>query len=349
MKQKKIPIGIKILIGMLVVLIAIGGSGYAYVRHTLGKINQAKTMTNEKIDPKEETFATDEDAANDNSNLPEVAPEDVKWPNMRKDIMKNKDIVNIMLIGQDRREGESRQRSDSMIMLTINKKKKSIQMTSFMRDLYVQIPGYSDNRMNAAYQFGGMELLDQVMETNFGIHIDGNVEVDFEGFLSCIDLVGGIDLNLSQSEADYICGRSRDVLYPQPLREDWNLQEGMNHLNAEQALVHVRNRSIGHSDYERTNRQRAVLSAVFSKAKKSDLGTILELIDKAFPMLTTDISHGDIMGYALSGSKIGTNTVESYRIPQDGAYTPSVVRKMQVLVPDLEKCRTYLQENLYNK
>ncbi|MFQ9799037.1 MAG: LCP family protein [Clostridia bacterium] len=100
-------------------------------------------------------------------------------------------MVNILLIGQDRREGEGRQRSDSMILATINKKSQSIYLTSFMRDMYVPIPGYSDNRINAAYAFGGMDLLDDTIETNFGIHIDGNVEVDFSGFKTLIDMMGG--------------------------------------------------------------------------------------------------------------------------------------------------------------
>ena len=96
--------------------------------------------------------------------------------------MQDKDIVNLLLIGQDRREGQDRQRADSMIMVTLNKKTKQISMTSFMRDLYVQIPGYSDNRINATYAFGGMDLLDSTLNTNFGVEIAGNVEVDFGEF-----------------------------------------------------------------------------------------------------------------------------------------------------------------------
>lgn len=347
-KKKKMPLGVKILIAVLLVVVIVIGAGYAYAQHTLGKINKVTAEDNQKIDPSKETFETDEDMANEaNSELQEIAPEDVTWPDLTEDIMKDKDVVNIMLIGQDRREGQGRQRSDSMMMATINKKKNTIQVTSFMRDLYVQIPGYSDNRMNAAYQFGGMELLDQVVEKNFGVHIDGNIEVDFEGFQSCIDLLGGIDLELSQREADYITGKDQNVLYPQPRREDWDLSEGINHMNGEQALVHARNRSIGNSDYERTNRQREVLMAAFDKAKKSDVNTILKLIDKGFPLLTTDLSHGDIMGYAMAVLTMGVNNVESYRIPQDGAFSPAIIRKMQVLVPDLENCRSYLQEKLY--
>lgn len=135
-------------------------------------------------------------------------------------------IKSILLIGQDKREGESRQRSDSMILATLDKDQRTVSLTSFMRDLYVAIPGYSTTRINAAYAYGGMELLDATLEENFGVKIDENVEVDFEVFQVLVDKVGGIDLELTQAEADYICGRDQSVLYPQPLRSDWNLQEG---------------------------------------------------------------------------------------------------------------------------
>lgn len=114
-------------------------------------------------------------------------------------------IKSILLIGQDKREGESRQRSDSMILATLDKDQGTVSLTSFMRDLYVAIPGYSTTRINAAYAYGGMDLLDETLEENFGVKIDGNVEVDFEVFQVLVDKVGGIDLELTQAEADYIC------------------------------------------------------------------------------------------------------------------------------------------------
>lgn len=263
------------------------------------------------------------------------------------EIMEDEDIINILLIGQDRREGEDRQRSDTMILATMNKKDKCISLTSFMRDLYVQIPGYQDNRINAAYSFGGMELLDETIETNFGIHIDGNVEVDFEVFQTLVDKVGGIDLELTQAEADYICGRDQSVLYPQPFNSEWDLQEGINHLNGEQALIHARNRSIGNSDYRRTERQREVVMAAFDKLKNAGIMTLGSLIKDVLPMVTTDISLDEMLGYAIDVLGIGADDLQSYRIPIDGAYSSAKIRGMQVLVPDLGKNREYLRETLY--
>ena len=301
------------------------------------------------VAPEDETFEVAEniEELEADPSVQKLNPEDVLWPDIEEDILEGKNVVNILLIGQDRRDGETRQRSDTIILATLNKEKNKISITSFMRDLYVQIPGYSDNRINAAYPFGGMELLDQVIETNFGIHIDGNVEVDFSGFQTIIDMLGGVEIELSQAEADYICGRSQNVLYPQTYREDWQyLTEGVNTLTGEQALVHARNRSIGNSDYERTERQREVLLACFEKVKEADMLTLLSLVDDAFDMITTDLSHGELLGYAMNVLDMGFDSLESYRIPQDGAFSTAVIRQMQVLVPDLAACRSYLAEVL---
>ena len=211
-------------------------------------------------------------------------------------------IKSILLIGQDKREGESRQRSDSMILATLDKDQGTVSLTSFMRDLYVAIPGYSTTRINAAYAYGGMDLLDATLEENFGVKIDGNVEVDFEVFQVLVDKVGGIDLELTQAEADYICGRDQSVLYPQPLRSDWNLQEGMNHLDGVQAVAYGRLRLMD-TDYARTERQRIILQKAFDKAKNADWATLNCLIQTIMPQLATNVDITDLIPLARNIAK----------------------------------------------
>ena len=354
-EKKKMPMAIKIAIGFLCVILLGGVGAFAYVQHYLGKINKATPMSVEEIiPPSEETFEVDENALADNTGadenvgpesnenvdvtipMEELNPEDIKL-HVASDVMDNKDVVNILLIGQDRREGEGRARSDAMILVTMNKKTEEIHMTSFMRDLYVELPGnYSANRLNAAYQFGGMELLDATLERNFGIKVDGNIEVDFNSFEKCIDKVGGVDIELNEVEVNYLNKR-----YP------WKVQVGMNHLTGEKALAYSRIRYVGNADYERTERQRRVLMDVFNKLKKADLRTITGFADEMFPLLTTDMSKMDILGYAVEGFSIGMDNMGTGRVPTNGAFKPAVVRGMQVLVPDLEKNRNYLQTELY--
>lgn len=343
-KRKKIGLTILLIVLLLLAAAAICLGGAVF--HTLGKMQKVDTKNVEKVDPANETFETDGETTD--PTLQHLNPEDIVWNGADTEVMKNKDVANILLIGQDRREGQERQRSDSMILVTLNKKDKTASLTSFMRDMYVQIPGYSDNKMNAAYAFGGMELLDSVIETNFGIHVDGNVEVDFSGFKQIIDIVGGVDITLSAEEAAYLNERGNwddnDAS-----AGTWSLQEGVNHLTGEQALAYSRIRYIGNADYERTQRQRTVLTAVFEKMKGADAATLVSLISNTMPLLTTDLSYGECLGYAMNAVTLNITQLESYRIPADGTYTPAVINEMQVLVPDLAANQAFLKQNLYGE
>ncbi len=218
-------------------------------------------------------------------------------------------LVNILLVGQDRRQGQGRQRSDSMILITFNKSAGTITLTSFMRDQYVQIPGYKANKMNAAYQFGGMSLLSQTMEVNFGVLVDGVVEVDFSGFEDIIDLLGGVDISLTQKECDYFNTFT-----------DWNLVKGYNHLNGYQALSYARLREID-SDYRRAERQRTVIAAIISAYNNQPMNQLLGILEEILPLITTNMSNSEIIGYAvdlfpmLSGAQMNT-----LRIPVEGTF-----------------------------
>ena len=141
--------------------------------------------------------------------------------------------VYLNLDGQDRRPGEGRARSDAMIIASINKTDKTIKLTSLMRDMYVQIPGYSDNRINAAYAFGGMELLDAAIKQNFDIDIDGNIEVDFSGFKNVIDSIGSVDIQVDADEISVMNDYVRDINRQTGAAPDSSLvtQAGMQHLN----------------------------------------------------------------------------------------------------------------------
>jgi LCP family protein required for cell wall assembly len=251
-------------------------------------------------------------------------------------VITNKEVINILLIGQDRRPNEDRARSDSMIIATINKHDKTIKLISLMRDMYVQIPGYSDNKINAAYALGGMELLDDTIEKNFLVHIDGNVEVDFEQFTKIIDKIGGIDIKINERETEYL---NTDT--------NWNLSAGICHMTGDVALKYSRTRYVGNDDYERTERQRKVLSAAFKKIKDSSLITILTLADDILSLINTDISSTNIIGYITGIMSMGEIEVETYRIPADGEFTIATIREMSVLVPDLSDNRALLKEYIW--
>ena len=249
------------------------------------------------------------------------------------------DMINIMLIGQDRRPGEERARSDSMILVTLNKEKGTIQLTSFMRDLYVQIPGYLDTRLNAAYRYGGTDLMNETFKVNFGLEIDGNVMVDFDEFTEIIEIVGGVTLDISSAEASYMNKRS-----------DNHFKAGSNYFNAEDALTFTRMRYAAGGDYGRTDRQRRVIMAIAYSLRNADLVTIFNLIDQVLPHIVTNLTDAQIIEYATTGLTIlgGGGQMQTFRIPQDDAHYNANIRGMSVLVPDLEMCREDLKEFIYD-
>ncbi len=250
---------------------------------------------------------------------------------------KGSGLVNILLIGQDRREGESRARSDAMILCTFNTKTNQIVMTSFLRDLYVQIPGYSSNRINAAYAAGGMTLLDETLESNFGVYIDGNVEVDFDQFAQIVDLLGGVEIELREDEAAVINEETGSAL-----------TQGTQLLNGAQALAYSRIRKLdADGDFARTSRQRKVMSAILDAYKDANLLTLLALMNDILPMITTDMSRLELVSYALQlFPLLGSGTLVSQRVPADGAYSSQMIDGMAVLVADMDAARQMLAETL---
>ena len=331
-RKKKIAVWAILLIIILVIVLLMGGV-YAYVNHKLSKIMRVDISPEVVVDPSLETFETEEGLTDT------INPEDIVWNNADIEVMKDKDVSNILLIGQDRREGQGRQRSDSMIICSLNKKTNKIILTSVMRDMYVPIPGYSDNRINAAYQFGGMELLDRVLEESLGVHIDANVEVDFEGFINCMAEIGNIDMQLNEEEAKYLNDAN-----------GWNLQAGYNSLTPEQALAFSRVRYVGHSDWERTDRQRRVIISAFNNVKGLSIPELISLADRIFPNVTTDMTNSEILGYVYTVVTNKMTTIDSNRLPAEGTYTCETLRKgMEVLVPDLKANAECLKEYIYKE
>jgi LCP family protein required for cell wall assembly len=226
-----------------------------------------------------------------------------------------KHVVNILLVGQDARPGQPRQRSDSMILLTFNNKTREITLTSFMRDQYVNIPGYGSTKLCHAYQYGGMALLNETIKNHFGVTIHGNFEVDFDGFREIIDYLGGVEIELTSAEAEYLHTKGYK-----------HLTAGKNILKGEEALWYARLRSID-TDYNRAERQRKVISSVINAYKDQDLAGMLELLETILPKLKTNMTKSDILKYAtrlfpmVAGAEVNT-----MRIPLEGTYSGGFIK-----------------------
>ncbi len=333
-----------VILSVLLVLVVAVAIIVNYFSGLLGLINRVDDETVPSMSQKEIDAILNEGKEPTEDGETVGQGETVAWGDPTDGAIENsEEVINILLIGQDRRASEKRSRSDVIILCTVNKVQKTITLTSFMRDMYVQIPGYEDNRINVPYVLGGMDLLDRTLATNFGVHVDGNVEVDFNGFIDIVNLMGGVDIELSAAEADYMNkNHSFDVAGESG---SWNLKAGMQHLTGSQALSYARMRNVGYSDYTRTERQRRVLAQLVEKAKGLSITELNLVLQHALPMITTDLEDSEIMGYALELFPILAQLeIKTGRIPVDGGYESTNINGMAVLVPDLAKNRAVLKE-----
>lgn len=335
---------LKVLCGVLAFVLVLMVGVTVYAEYLFGKIGKFDdndtTLSQEEMDAllQQENEEIDPDATYETIDPAEVTTA----PPVDQQIGgEEHNIVNILLMGQDEAHGTTRSRTDSLILCTFNLDKKTLTMTSFMRDMYVEIPNFGGNRINVAYPWGGLEALDATLMHNFGIHIDGHVAIDFSHFEELIDLLGGVDIELSSMEAAHL-----NDFY------GFTLTTGMNHLNGAEALGYSRIRKINTpdgsiADFGRTNRQRVVLNALLMAYKDAGMTQMLGLLDDILPMVTTDMSYDQITGYVMDYFPMLSDcTIITQRIPADGAYKLTMIDGMSVLLPDLIKNRELLIDSL---
>lgn len=267
-------------------------------------------------------------------------------------------IVNIMIVGQDQREGENHKLSDTMILCTINKETKTLTLSSFMRDMYVKLPNMwghkcGHNRINTAYalgyawkgDLGAMQMLDQLLLEQFGVEVDYNVEIGFDAFETIIDTLGGVDIALTEEEAAYL----NDI--PESYRTYGDCSAGMNRLNGMAALFYARMRhaSPADNDFFRTGRQRNIISAVIDGCRSMGVQELHNLMTELLPNVLTDMSNEEILICAAELLPyVADVQVVSQQIPAEGTYYGKVIEIYDipsgVLVPDVKENRRILME-----
>jgi len=210
------------------------------------------------------------------------------------------DVQNILLIGWD-----DYGNADTIILSSIDKKGDTLRMVSILRDTGVLIPGYPHGdipKINAAYAYGGAPLLIETIEKNFRIDIDNYVSVDFDGFDSIVDSIGGIDVELTAEEAAHL-----------------GLEPGMQHLNGFWVEEYVRIRKID-SDYQRTSRQRYVLERMLAKARNMGALELASLMDKILPQVHTGLSKSELSSLLLAAPSMLNYPLEQDSLPLHGTY-----------------------------
>lgn len=260
-----------------------------------------------------------------------TSPEDT-WPV----IVPDKNITNIMLIGQAAREGEEARIADTMILCSINRETKTLTLTSLMRDLRLVWPKYVDvngqphtgnNRINMAYNMGykwagdnprgGMELMADIVEYNFGVPVDYSIEINFDTFQQVMEMVGGVDVDLSAEEIRYLQENCPESITAK------TLVPGRNHLSPYLALGYARMRKAtgDQGDYTRTERQRKVIQQVISEVSKKNILEINKMFTTILPSIVTDMTNKEITNLAFEMIPMLKDLkIQSQRIPFDGTH-----------------------------
>lgn len=266
--------------------------------------------------------------------------------------VKEDGVTNILLIGNDSRDNGEDGRSDAMILLSISDKTKTIQMNSLLRDMYVEIPGHGGNRLNAAYAYGGAQLLMETIERNLGIEVNRYVQVNFEAFANVVDAADGVELELTNDEVQLVNGYlvEYNMLTGKPEGTDYldSSASGMLHLNGPQALAYTRNRYIG-TDFGRTERQRKVLSAVIKKLPTALIKNPGQLVDGLVSNLNTNLTSGECYRLSFQAWKLVGYQLVQGSIPRDGTWQDATINGMAVLQVDFDANREYLSSSIYGE
>ncbi|GAA0272906.1 hypothetical protein GCM10008922_34370 [Faecalicatena contorta] len=215
------------------------------------------------------------------------------------------DFTNIALFGLDSREGEldGGVRSDCMMIGSINNKTKEVKVVSVFRDTLTQQSDGTYDKANAAYSYGGPEEAIALLNRNFDLDIQKYMSVNFNALADVIDLLGGIELELTDEEVYWTNGYCTETSRVVGRTTTDLTHAGKNTLDGIQAVSYARIRYTDGDDFKRAERQRLVLQQVVEKAKTASLSTLNKIIDQVLPQVSTNLSTGDFVGLAASAAK----------------------------------------------
>ncbi len=251
-------------------------------------------------------------------------------------------VKNILLLGVDARSSDDDEssRSDSMMLISINTSTHKIKLTSFLRDTWLYIPSLGSNqRLNAACTYGGYQGVVDAIEYNFGIKVDGYVVTDFEMFQVMVDKIGGIEIDIEESEANEV--NNHPSTYG-----DVTLNSGTQTLTGEQALAYCRIRKVG-TDWARTERQRTVMQAIMNKLMKSNPITAYSTVYNVAPYIETNLSKTSILMSVFKAVLCISGGFESTACPFDDTWSYSTINGASVITINLDSNKSKLIEFIY--
>ncbi|HIS31950.1 MAG TPA: LCP family protein [Candidatus Limivivens intestinipullorum] len=278
-----------------------------------------------------------------------VVPEELTEYLTEESAATDGDVYNVLLIGVDRRDDSWAGNSDSMILLSINREKKQLSLISLMRDTYVEIPEIGMDKLNAAHAYGAGPLLVETVSQNFEIDVDRYVRVDFEGMINIIDRIGKMQISMTDDEVivanDYIRAMC-DSLDRDP--EDYLIPEGGTiECDGMRAVAYARIRYVGNYDYQRTERQRLIMTNLIQELSDMNLFEIYDTALDILPLVTHNIPESEIWSLLLQATELFDYTIVQDRIPYDGLFENQKINEQDVLVPEWEETIERLKDTIY--
>ncbi|MDR2647416.1 MAG: LCP family protein [Oscillospiraceae bacterium] len=296
----------------------------------------------EPPDPNFESMYDITDAANLNSFL-------YQWWNNDGDILYSRDVLNVLLLGIDNDDNSvGTGRSDTMLMVSINKKTNAVTLLSFLRDsyCYYDVNGTTRyDRINTSFHHGGAAGLMETISKLYKIRVDKYVSVDFESFPKLIDALGGVTVDVTQSEAKYINRTAPSMNKSFPFGEDVLL-------NGKQALVFSRIRKLD-SEINRTRRQRSVIQAILQSARTASIAEVYRALDQTLPYVKTNYTRTEILGLVPSAHSWLNYSMDDLSSPllsgSERTAIGATIRGMSIWIVDYPAEAQRVQNLLYGK
>ncbi|MCW6074339.1 LCP family protein [Clostridium sporogenes] len=314
MKNKKS----KWILSIVTIVVLIGVVGTLYVYSQLDKVKKIPISKNDKelkIDKKAEEYGND--------------------------------VINIAFFGLDRRKKDEPSRSDAIMIVSLDKIHKKVKVSSIMRDSYVDIEGHGKTKLNHAYAYGGPKLAIQTINATYKLNIRDFVSVDFYGLEKIIDTVGGVEIPVRSDELKYINTYMQETAKIQGKSIQEVQNPGTQSLNGMQAVAYARIRYTSGGDYERTERQRTVLTAIMNKVKELGPTELPKVVTALLPNVESSLSSTEIMKMGTSVFSFGVENVEQQRFPLDDYCKGKLIDGVYYLLFDEEKTINQMHKYIF--
>ncbi len=341
--KKKKSAMFKLLVAVGIVVVLILGIAIAYVVHLYNLMNYDDGTEPSSSFSEEQVSYEEVENPDDIAHLPTVTIQSTEPDEVvkEKEGRRVEGVYNILLLGLDKAQGNL---SDTIMIATLDTRNNSIKLTSIMRDILVQIPGYAPNKLNVPYKLGGISLLYQVLENYFEIKFDGYVAINYYALEDAVDALGGVSLYISDAEANFL--NNSNYISDADSR---NLVGSKTQtVNGSQFVGYCRQRSTTvDADFGRTKRQRYALNALYEKFRGSNVSQARNLIETVLPYVTTDLKLTDMVTLATNAISSGLGDIKQLRIPKNDAYVDAQYKNMLVLDVDFEKSKVSLHEFIF--